>query len=61
MAMPTMTDPATRVTAGVDTHRDVHLVAALDERGGQLGVEAFGADAAGYRKSPALAAQLRDR
>jgi transposase len=51
MALTTLTDPATRVTAGVDTHRDVHLVAALDERGGQLGVEAFAANAAGYRKS----------
>jgi len=49
MATTTMTDPVTRVTAGVDTHRDVHLVAALDERGGQLGVEAFSADAGGYR------------
>jgi hypothetical protein len=51
MAMTTMTEPATRVTGGVDTHRDVHLVAALDERGGKLGVEAFAADAAGYRKA----------
>jgi transposase len=49
--MTTMTDAGTRVTAGVDTHRDVHLVAALDERGGRLGVEAFTADAVGYRKS----------
>jgi transposase len=51
MAMTTMTEPATRVTGGVDTHRDVHLVAALDERGGQLGVHAFSADAAGYRQA----------
>jgi transposase len=51
MAMTTMTEPTTRVTGGVDTHRDVHLVAALDERGAQLGVEAFAADAAGYRKA----------
>jgi transposase len=51
MAMTTMTEPATRVTGGVDTHRDVHLVAALDERGAQLGVEAFAADAPGYRKA----------
>ena len=49
--MTTMTDPGTRVTAGVDTHRDVHMVAALDERGGRLGVEAFTADADGYRKA----------
>jgi transposase len=39
------------VTGGVDTHRDIHLVAALDERGAELGVQAFPADAAGYRKS----------
>jgi transposase len=45
--MTTMTDRAQRVTAGVDTHRDVHVVAALDERGGQLGVESFPANAAG--------------
>jgi transposase len=49
--MTTMTDTAQRVTAGVDTHRDVHVVAALDQRGGQLGVESFAANAAGYRQS----------
>lgn len=38
----------TLVTGGVDTHRDVHVAAALDERGGQLGVESFPATAAGY-------------
>ena len=30
--MNTMTDTSTRVTAGVDTHRHHHVVAALDER-----------------------------
>ena len=49
--MTTLTDPTLRITAGVDTHRDVHLVAALDERGGQLGIEAFPANAAGYRQT----------
>jgi transposase len=49
--MATMTDPAVHVTAGVDTHRDVHMVAALDERGAQLGVQPFPADAAGYRRT----------
>jgi transposase len=49
MAMPTMTETARCVTAGVDTHRDVHVVAVLDERGTQLGCEPFGADPAGYR------------
>jgi transposase len=38
-----------RITAGVDTHLDVHVVAALDSIGGLLGVESFTADAAGYR------------
>ena len=44
-----MTDAPTRVTAGVDTHRDTHMVAALDELGTQLGVEEFAATVAGYR------------
>src|SRR5439155_6651216 len=51
MATTTMTDTPVRVTAGVDTHRDVHLVAALDERGAELGVQAFAADGAGYRRT----------
>lgn len=38
-----------RITAGVDTHLDVHVVAALDERGGLLGVESFPTTLAGYR------------
>ena len=51
MAMSTMTETARRVTAGVDTHRDVHVVAVLDERGAELGCEPFAADPAGYRKA----------
>ena len=47
--MTTMTEPTTRVTAGADTHRDQHVVAALDERGGQLGVRSFPTTPAGYR------------
>ncbi len=49
--MSTMTETDQRVTAGVDTHRDVHVVAVLDERGAQLGCEPFAADPAGYRKA----------
>jgi transposase len=45
MAMTTMP----RITAGVDTHRDTHVLAVLDAIGGLLGVESFTADAAGYR------------
>jgi transposase len=51
MAMSTLTETTPRVTAGVDTHRDVHVVAVLDERGAQLGCEPFAADPAGYRKA----------
>jgi transposase len=46
----TMTTIARRITGGVDTHLDVHVAAALDERGAQLGVESFAATAAGYQK-----------
>ena len=34
-----MTTLALRITAGVDTHLDVHVVAALDERGAVVGRE----------------------
>jgi transposase len=49
--MTTMTDARRRVTGGVDTHRDVHVVAALDERGVEIGVEVFPATPAGYRSA----------
>ena len=41
---------------GVDTHRDQHVVAALDQRGAELGVRAFRTTPAGHR---ALLAWLR--
>jgi transposase len=40
-----------RITAGVDTHLDVHVVAALDSIGGLLGVQSFTADISGYRSA----------
>jgi transposase len=49
MAMTTMTETPRRITGGVDTHRDVHVVAALDEGGRELGVEFFATTPAGYR------------
>ena len=45
-----MTDSSTRVTAGVDTHRDQHVVAALDERGAELGVRSFPTTPDGHRQ-----------
>ncbi len=54
--MTTMAETARRVTGGADTHRDQHVVAALDERGAELGVRPFPATQAGHR---ALLAWLR--
>ena len=45
-----MTTIARHITGGVDTHLDVHVAAALDERGALLGVESFSATASGYRQ-----------
>jgi len=49
--MTTMTERRTRVTGGVDTHRDLHVVCALDERGAELGVESFPTTPTGYRRA----------
>jgi transposase len=46
----TMTTIARRITGGVDTHLDVHVAAALDERGALLGVESFSTTVSGYRR-----------
>jgi transposase len=40
---------ARQITGGVDTHLDIHVVAALDERGSLLGVASFETTLAGYR------------
>src|SRR5439155_25169388 len=39
-----------RVTGGVDTHKDVHVAAVLDELGRQLGTESFPTTRHGYRR-----------
>ncbi len=54
--MTTIAETARRVTGGADTHRDQHVVAALDERGAELGVRSFPTTPAGHR---ALLAWLR--
>lgn len=41
--------PSSRVVIGVDTHKDVHAAAVLDERGGLLATAVFDADRAGYQ------------
>ena len=45
-----MTTIARSITGGVDTHLDTHVAAALDERGGLLGVQSFAATGAGYKE-----------
>ena len=47
--MTTMTSESALVTGGVDTHCDIHVVAALDQIGGLLGTATFATTAAGYR------------
>jgi len=47
--MTTMTETPRRITGGVDTHRDTHVVAALDDNGAELGVESFPTTPAGFR------------
>ena len=45
----TVTTLARSITGGVDTHLDVHVAAALDERGALLGVESFVTTESGYK------------
>jgi transposase len=44
-----MTQTGIRVTGGVDTHKDTHTVAGLDQYGRELGTRQFPATARGYR------------
>ncbi len=46
--MATSNDAEIYVTAGADTHRDTHMIAALDQRGAQLGVREFTTDPTGH-------------
>lgn len=47
--MPDSTRLQKGVIAGIDTHADVHVVAALDELGAILGTSSFSTDDEGYR------------
>ena len=46
----TIVETTCSVTAGVDTHADVHVAAVVDHVGGVLGIEAFDTTAAGCRR-----------
>ncbi len=58
--MTTMTETRARITGGVDTHRDVHVAAALDDRGALLGTAEFDTTARGYRDLLAWLADFGD-
>ena len=45
-----MADQPVGVYGGVDTHKEVHVAAAVDQAGRVLGAESFGVDPAGYRR-----------
>ncbi|MCA1673333.1 MAG: IS110 family transposase, partial [Actinobacteria bacterium] len=44
-----MADLHASITGGVDTHKDLHVAAALDGVGRLLGTQSFPTSAAGYR------------
>jgi transposase len=46
--MTPSTDPPIHITGGADTHRDSHMIAVLDQRGGELGVREFATDPTGH-------------
>ena len=48
--MTTMTPARPPVTGGVDTHRDLHVAAAVDPVGGVLATASFPTTSAGYRR-----------
>jgi transposase len=45
----TIVEAVRGITGGVDTHRDLHVAAALDPLGGVLGSASFATDSAGYK------------
>ncbi len=45
-----MTQLEVHVTGGVDTHKETHVAAALDQLGRTVGTESFPATAVGYRQ-----------
>ena len=58
MASSTIAEPAVVVTAGIDTHADVNVAAALDQRGRLLGAAPFPTTASGHRQLEAWLADF---
>jgi transposase len=57
MAMTTMTHQGARVIGGVDTHKDTHVAALVDQAGQILGTESFPNDTKGFRQMAAWIAR----
>lgn len=53
-----MTEPEPGVYGGIDTHKDLHVTAVVDQTGRILDVAAFPASTTGYRR---LLAWMRKR
>src|SRR5207245_11763786 len=51
-AMSTIAEVDVRVVAGVDTHKEFHVVVVLDELGRKLDMATFAATPRGYRELP---------
>jgi transposase len=58
MAMTTVAENSGRVTVGIDTHADVNVAAALDERGRLLDTGSFPTTATGHRHLERWALEL---
>jgi hypothetical protein len=58
--MTTMTPEPGFVTGGVDTHLDIHVVAAVDHLGGLLGTASFPTTASGYRETAGCGRNVED-
>jgi transposase len=50
MTMPSLTDRPRTLTGGVDTHRDLHVAAVIDDAGRVLGTAEFPSTVAGHRR-----------
>ena len=59
-AMITTITARPTVTIGVDTHKDFHVAAAIDDRGGLLATATFPADSEGYQSLRCWAEDLGD-
>ncbi len=50
MANAMLSDRTRLVTGGIDTHKDTHVAAVVDQLGAEIATRAFPTTAAGYRE-----------